>query len=171
LSVAALAQNPITADSPYQVSYAANLAVGESFINIINSGASGQNICASAYAFLPDGQMFSCCACEVPPDNLVTLGVNKDLQNNYAQTSVVIKLIATVGGNCATSAGMLQLPAPGMVAYNTTLQLVGNTNTYNAVNQPFVPSTLNISEFRNLTSVCATDFAGGGFCSSCKPRP
>ena len=57
-----------------QVSYAANLDHGESFINIINTGANGApqfgpgfggagvgNICVNVYAFSADEQLVSCC--------------------------------------------------------------------------------------------------------------
>ena len=40
-SAVAYAQNPITADSPYQIRYASNLTVGDSAVNISNTGAHG----------------------------------------------------------------------------------------------------------------------------------
>ncbi|HEY1242284.1 MAG TPA: hypothetical protein VGF16_17090 [Bryobacteraceae bacterium] len=168
-AMAALAQN--TADVPYQVSIAVNPLAGESPINITNSGASAAaNICVSLYTFNPSAQMVSCCSCQVAPDALVSLGVNKDLTNNAVQTSVVIKLVATTpGGACAASAGTPGTPANGLVAYLTTLQAAGNAGTYNAVNQTFVPSSLSAAEYANLTSVCTTKFGGGGLCASCNP--
>ncbi len=172
LAMVAFAQN--TADVPFQVSVAANPSAGESPVNITNSGASaGGNICVSVYTLLPSAQMVSCCSCQVAPDSLVTLGVNKDLTNNTAvNTSVVIKLVATTpGGTCAASAGTQGTLANGLVAYLTTLQVVGNTNTYNAVNQTFVPSSLSAAEYTHLTNVCTANFGGGGLCSSCNPAP
>jgi hypothetical protein len=168
-AMAAFAQN--TADVPFQVSVAANPTAGESPINITNSGASAAtNICVSLYTLNPSAQMVSCCSCQVAPDALVTLGVNKDLTNNTVQTSVVIKLVATTpGGTCAASAGTPGTPANGLVAYLTTLQAVGNTNTYNAVNQTFVPSSLSTAEYAHLTNVCIANFGGGGLCGSCNP--
>jgi hypothetical protein len=168
-AMAAFAQN--TADVPFQVNIAANPLAGESPINITNSGASAAtNICVSLYTMTPSAQMVSCCSCQVAPDALVTLGVNKDLTNNGVQTSVVIKLVATIpGGTCAASAGIPGTPANGLVAYLTTLQAAGNANTFNAVNQPFVPSSLSAAEYANLTSVCSAKFAGGGLCGSCNP--
>ena len=168
-AIVALGQN--TADVPFQVSVATNLSAGESPINLTNSGASAAtNICVSLYTLLPNSQMVSCCSCQVAPDGLVTLGVNKDLTNNAVQTSVVIKLVATTPvGTCAASAGTTGTQANGLVAYLTTLSPVANTGTYNATNQTFVASSLSPAEYTHLTSVCSTNFGGGGLCSSCNP--
>lgn len=89
---------------------------------------------------------------------------------NFAQTSVVIKLVATTpGGTCASSAGTQGKLANGAVAHATTLQPVGSTNIYDAVSQTFVPSTLSAAEYTHLTNVCAANFRGGGLCNSCNP--
>jgi len=48
VSAVAFAQNPITADSPYQVGYAANLNVGTSVVNLSNSGAAAASSPRSA---------------------------------------------------------------------------------------------------------------------------
>src|SRR5579863_4455329 len=123
----AFAQNPITADAPFQVRYAANLAAGESVINITNTGATGGNICVNVYAFSPDEQEVSCCSCNVTPNALVNLGVNRDLISNTLTpahpTSVVVKLLATSGGSCnaATAGSGSSALAPGMAAWGTTL--------------------------------------------------
>src|SRR5664279_81159 len=90
-TMVAFAQNPITADSPFQVRYAANPAGGESYINIVNTGANGApllgpgfggaagNTCVNVYAFSPDEQLISCCSCLITPNGVVNLGVNRDL--------------------------------------------------------------------------------------------
>src|SRR5438105_5887097 len=65
-SVAAFAQ---AADTPFQVRYASNLAIGDSVVNITNTGASSTvafptqngNLCANVYTFSPDEQLISCC--------------------------------------------------------------------------------------------------------------
>jgi hypothetical protein len=166
----AVASATIFIGNPLQITYAANPLAGETPVNISNSGASGGNICVSLYTFLPSAQMVSCCSCQVSPNAAVTLGVNKDLTKNAVQTSVVIKLVATTpGGACASSAGTPGTLANGAVAYATTLQPAGSTNTFNPVNQPFVPSTLSAAEYANLTSVCSTKFGGGGLCAGCNP--
>ena len=76
-SAATFAQSNSTSDSPFQVRYASNLNVGDSVINITNSGAHGAGlssgtsaattgaICVNVYTFAPDEQMVSCCSCPV----------------------------------------------------------------------------------------------------------
>jgi hypothetical protein len=112
-AIAAFAQNPITADSPFQVRYAADLNIGESYINITNTGANGTsllgpgfgatyagNICVNVYAFDPDEEMIACCSCLVTPDQTVNLGVNADLTvktlTGVPETSVTVKLLASL---------------------------------------------------------------------------
>jgi hypothetical protein len=124
LSMVALAQ----ADHPFQIHYAANLASGDSVINITNSGANGAsltgpgfggaagNLCVNVYAFSPDEQLVSCCSCLVTPNGLVSLSVNNDLISNtltgVRPSSVVIKLVSIVAGTdgtgttCTNSAAM-----------------------------------------------------------------
>jgi hypothetical protein len=113
-AIAAFAQNPITADSPFQVRYAANLNIGESYINIVNTGANGApllgpgfgaasgNICVNVYAFSSDEQLVSCCSCFVTPNAVVNLGVNRDLTvktlTGVVPSSVTVKLLATLAG-------------------------------------------------------------------------
>jgi len=122
LSVVAFAQPNVTVDTPFQVRYASNLNVGDSVINITNSGARGAGlaagtsaattgaICVNVYAFSPDEQMISCCSCPVTPNGLVSLSARQDLISNTltpaVPTSIVVKLLASVpqGGSCSSSA-------------------------------------------------------------------
>src|SRR3954447_5071177 len=132
------------ADAPFQVRYAANLNLGESYVNISNTGANGApllgpgfggavgNICANVYAFSPDEQLISCCSCLVTPNGLVNLGVVRDLTSKtltgVIPTSVVVKALATLAGangsgtSCTNSAATATMTAavPGMLAWQTT---------------------------------------------------
>jgi len=194
-AMAAFAQNPIAADSPFQVSYAANPAAGESYINIINDGANGAALlgpgfgpqpgalCVNVYAFDPGEEEIACCSCWLSPNSVKNLGVNRDLttntQNGVVPPSVVIKLVATLAGgdgtgtscgNSAALAGTAAEPlATGMVAYGTTPQPVG-TSTYNAVEHSFIPGTLSAGELASITGRCAAIIGNDtlyGICKSC----
>jgi hypothetical protein len=107
-------QNPVTVDARFQVRYASNLTLGDSVVNITNTGANGAplfgpgfgtgegNICVNVYAFSPDEQLISCCSCPVTPNGLVHLTANNDLVSNtltgIRPDSIVIKLVATATG-------------------------------------------------------------------------
>jgi len=102
LSIPVFAQNPITADSPFQVRYAANLNLYDSFINITNTGATvangvSQNLCENIYVFDPQEEEIACCTCTVTPNGLVSASVQKDLISNphtpAIPTAVVIELV------------------------------------------------------------------------------
>ena len=168
-SVVALAQNPITADSPYQIRYASNLANGDAVVNISNTGSRGGvtlqagtraniggAICANVYVFDAAEEIVSCCSCPVTPNGLVSLSAKRDLISNPVTpaipTSIVIKLVATVpvGGSCSNSAGAIATatPANGMVAWGTSLH--ANTSaaagTYEVTETAFTPAGLDDSE-------------------------
>jgi hypothetical protein len=171
LSFVVFAQNPITADSPFQVRYAANLNLGESWVNIVNTGAQGAQlaaipqailgrpdlwpaqvvgtICANVYIFTPDEQMLSCCTCPVTPNQVVHLGANRDLISNPLTpvtnvTSVTIKVLGTapVGGTCnAAAPGAL---ATGLAAWGTTLHTGAPGVTAPQITETaFTPATLS----------------------------
>ena len=191
-SVVALAQNPVTADSPFQVRYASNLAIGDSVVNITNTGARGGvafqsgttaniggSICANVYTFSPDEQLISCCSCPVTPNGLVSLSARNDLISNTltpgVPTSIVIKLLATVpvGGSCtnsAAAAGRATL-APGMAAWGTTIHATPVAGTYAVTETAFTPSSLSASELSRISNLCAFIVANGsgfGICKSCR---
>jgi hypothetical protein len=195
LAAVALAQ-PATLDSPFQIRYAANLFVGESWINISNSGANGApllgpgfggavgNICVNVYAFSPDEQLISCCSCLVTPAGLVNLGVNRDLTSRtltgVIPTSAVIKLYSTLAGtggtgtNCSNSAATVgtAAAAPGMLAWGTTIHNAPpGVQAYNVTETPFRPSTLSAGELASIGGRCAAILGNGsgfGVCSSCR---
>ena len=197
LTMAAFAQNPITADSPFQVRYAANLTAGESFIDISNTGANGApllgpgfggavgNLCVNVYAFSPDEQLISCCSCLVTPNGLVHLGVNADLTSKtltgVIPTSVVVKLVASLAGaggsgtsctNSAALAGGDGFPvAKGMVAWGTTLHPAVPAGTFATTETAFTPASLSAGELASISGRCAGILGNGsgfGICNSCK---
>src|ERR1017187_8129554 len=96
------------------VRYAANLNIGESYIDIGNDGANGApllgpgfgaasgNLCVNVYAFDPGEELVSCCPCLITPAQTVHLGVRADLISKtltgLVPTSVTVKLVATLAG-------------------------------------------------------------------------
>ena len=188
-STIALAQPNVTLDSPYQVRYASNLNIGDSVINITNSGARGAGlaagtsasttgaICVNVYAFSPDEQMISCCSCPVTPNGLVSLSARADLISNTltpaVPTSIVVKLLAStpVGGSCSGSAASPGALTSGMAAWGTTLHATPTAGTYAVAETAFSPATLSAGELTRLTALCTFINANGsgfGICRSCR---
>jgi len=190
--VVAYAQ-PTTADGPYHVSYASNLTIGDSVINITNDGASGAgigsgiaasvtgSICANVYSYNADEQVVSCCSCPVTPNGLVSLSVKNDILTNLltggSPTSLVIKILATapVGGSCNNSALLAGTPtlATGLVIWGTHLH--ANTSaaagTYGVTETAFVPATLSAAEEARLAYGCGVVQnvgSGLGVCNACR---
>ena len=190
-SAFAFAQNPITADTSFQVHYASNLTAGDSVINISNTGATGSalqtgtaatvpgSLCVNVYTFAPDEQEVSCCSCPVTPNGLVSLSVKNDLINNVltpaVPTSVVVKLLATIpqGGSCtnsAASAAPVVAPA-GLVAWGTTVHAGSTAGTFVTTETAFTPATLSAGELTKLTTFCNFNIVQGsgfGVCNSCR---
>ena len=191
LSMVAFAQPPATVDTQYQVRYIANLNLGDSVINITNSGARGAGlaagttaattgaICVNVYAFSPDEQMISCCSCAVTPNGLVSLSARRDLVNNTltpaVPTAIVVKLYASTPSKAGTCAGSAAAPSgltPGMVAWGTTVHAGAAPVSEAAITETqFLPATLSLGEQDRLTSLCTFINANGsgfGVCSSCR---
>ncbi len=192
-TIAAYAQPNATADTPYQVTYASNLTIGDSVINITNSGAHGAGtgsgtsasvtgaICVNVYVYDPSEEVVACCSCPVTPNGLVSLSAQKDLIVNPLTrgnpTSIVIKLLATapVGGSCNNSALLAGTPTivSGMLAWGTTL--TANTSaaagTYAVIPTVVKPATLSAGEEARLAYGCgvvANVGSGFGVCNSCR---
>ena len=194
LSGAAYAQT-VSADAPFQVRYASNVSLGDSVINITNTGAIGDSlygpgigggtgtICVNVYAMAPDEQLMACCSCSVTPSALVSLSVVRDLLSNTLTSvrpmSLVVKLLATQAGtggndsNCtnsaATSAATAVL-ATGLAAWGTTIRSSPATATV-VTETPFTPATLSGGEFASLTNRCAFIIGNAspfGICRSCQ---
>jgi hypothetical protein len=183
-------------DSPFQVRYAANLNLGESYINITNTGANGApllgpgfggavgNICVNVYAFSPDEQLISCCSCLVTPNGLVNLGVVRDLTSKtltgVIPTSVVVKMISTLAGtggsgtSCTNSAATVPTATKvnGLLAWGTTIHNApAAVPGYAVTETPFSPATLSEGEQASVAGRCAAILGNGsgfGICRSCQ---
>src|ERR1700683_3834377 len=180
LSTAAFAQPNATLDSPFQVRYAANLNIGESYIDITNTGANGApllgpgfggasgNICVNVYAFDPSEELISCCSCLITPDQTVNLGVNMDLTaktlTGVVPTSVTVKLLATLAGSggggtsCTNTAATATIAtiANGMAAWGTTLHATPTAGNFATTERGFTGATLSAGELASITGRCAT---------------
>ena len=184
-------------DSPFQVRYASNLAIGDSVVNFTNAGSSStdtglatgapQNgdICANIYAYSPDEQLVSCCSCNVTPNALNSLSAKNDLASNtltpIIPSALVIKVLATEGGaRCtaskAASVKVEELRA-GLLAWGTTIHALPVTagtpaTTYGVTETAFsTPATLSPTELSRMTQLCSFIRANGsgyGICKSCK---
>jgi hypothetical protein len=189
-SITVLATPPPPA-SCFFVSYAANLSVGESYINLVNTGAAGApalgpglglpvgNICVNVYAFDPSEEEISCCSCLLTPNQVANLGVNRDIvintQTGVTPPSVVIKLVCTLAGgdgtgtSCNQNAAVQGFQTPSLAAFGTTPQPAGTK--YSQVEHAFVAGTLSAGEYASITGRCAAIMGNGsgyGICHSCQ---
>ncbi len=174
----------------FQVRYSSNLAIGDSVVNITNTGTSSTgafptqngNICANVYTFSPDEQLISCCTCKVTPNGLVSLSARNDLISNTltpgVPTSIVVKLVASNATVCnASTVGTAgNLLVPGMAAFGTTIHALPVTSgtpatTYGMTETAFTSATLSRAELYRITTLCGfiqTDGSGFGICKSCR---
>jgi hypothetical protein len=189
----AAAQPPASpaTDTTFQVKYAANLNIGESWLNISNTGANGAAVlgpgfgtpagvmCANVYAFSPDEQLIYCCSCVVTPNALVNMGVARDLTSHtltqVVPNSVVVKIVGTLadkGGtvasgtacnNSAALAGGAQFPlASGIVAWGTTVHNgPAGVPQYGVTETAFTPASLSAGELASITGRCASNIGNG----------
>lgn len=194
MAISASAQTA-TVDSPFQLRYATNLNIADSYVNITNDGANGASlsnptvgsICANVYAFSPDQQMVSCCSCLITPNGLVTLSALQDLINNTLTpakpNSIVVKLLSTlpVAGTCNPAAVGTAAIVSGMLAWGTTAHALKEikvskgtttiqTKGYQITESPFSPATLSAGELSKIATTCTNiQLMGSGFgiCGSC----
>jgi len=174
LAAVAYCQSPAVLDGPFQVRYAANLAFGTSYMDIINDGFNGVsslgpgfgtgnvNMCANLYFIDPGEELISCCSCTVTPDQTVGLDVVKELTNGGKGTingqlpaSVTIKLVGSVGTCATNSPATAYTPGVGLVGFGTTLHATPVTGTYATTETPFIPASLSASELTSLQQRCA----------------
>jgi hypothetical protein len=193
-STAAFAQSldnvSITPSDYFQISYAANLNIGDSFVDITNSGAtvisaapngiqvdpgSALNLCANVYTFDPQEELISCCSCSITPNALQSLSVVGSLISNpltpAIPTAVVTKIVSTVQiGTC--NAGVPGIPAHGLLAWGTTLHQNTSTaaSSYSVTETPFSQAALTLAEYAHVVSFCGfiqADGSGFGLCKGC----
>ena len=154
ITVVALAQPMFgqPADA-FQVRYAVNLNIGDSYIDITNAGSSGGSICVNVYTFSPDEQLISCCACPVTPNGLESLSARNDLISNTltpaVPTAIVVKLLASTGSTgCNAATPTAADLVPGMRAWGTTLHLNTTTTTprYDTTETEFSPAAVAVLE-------------------------
>jgi hypothetical protein len=168
LSIASLAQNPITADSPFQTLYFTNIKTGGSAVTMADTGATGasSSMCVNFYASSSNtGDVVSCCSCLITPHSVNSVQLKTILLGvSPLPNSVELEAIATVGPTCnpGSSSGTL---ATGLTAWGTTAHNVANAKTYYYTETAFTPSTLSASEYDHLASQC--NFLKGGMCGSC----
>ncbi len=194
LVAGASAKAGIFVGAAFQLSYAANLAIGESYIDLSNSGSNGAsllgpgaggavgNICVNVYGFSPDEQLISCCSCLITPNAIVNLGVVRDMMQNtltgVVPSSVAIMLVSTLAGSdgegtaCTNTAAIIspdQL-AGSTLAWGTTVHSDSGSG-FAVVERPFAQGTLSAGELASLTRRCAGILGDGssrGVCASCR---
>jgi len=174
------APNVAAPSDAFQVRYASNLNIGDSFINITNAGTQGGdhtsgNICTNVYTFAPDEQLISCCSCVVTPNAGVSLSARNDLISNTltpaVPNSIVIKLIATAGAACNASAVTTANLAGGMRAWGTTLHATPTAGAYATTETEFSPAGLSAEELARIAGECGfiqRNGSGYGICRSCR---
>jgi hypothetical protein len=173
LSTVAFSQT-IGPDDAFLVRYAANLNIGDSVVNVTNTGTSGGNLCANVYTFDPAEELISCCTCSVTPNGLQSLSVRNSLISNTLTaaipTSVVIKMVASTG-TCNASAVTVAGLAPGLRAWGTTIHALPTSPVaYGVTETGFAPGGLVASELAHITSFCGFIQAigsGFGICKGC----
>jgi len=164
-------------DDSMQVRYATNLAIGDSVVNITNTGTSGGNLCANIYTFDPAEELVSCCSCTITPNGLQSISVLRSLISNTLTlaipTSVVVKVVAStpVASTCNAANVTADTLAPGLRAWGTTLhQLPTSVPSYSITETAFSNGGLVAPELLHLTSFCGFIQAiGGGYgiCRGC----
>lgn len=157
-----------------QIKYFSNLNIGDGYVNITNSGASGGNLCANVYTFDPAEELISCCTCSVTPNALQSLSVIQSLISNpltpAIPTAVTVKIVTTAG-TCNASVINPNSLAPGLLAWGTSLHAAPTvTPTYALTETAFSPAILSLADFVHISATCGFIRANGsgfGICGGC----
>ena len=180
-SAAAFAQYDV--DDPTQVHYFSNLNIGDSVINVTNTGANGtvngtSDICVNVYTFAPDEQEISCCSCEVSVNALQNISVVSDLISNVltpsVPTSVTVELHATAVPSTGCDATKAGTGADGLRAWGTTLHAAPTTPvSYQVTETAFLTSDIlggpggQVTTNAQLCKFIGILGSGFGICGSC----
>lgn len=180
LTTAAIAQINTANPDAYQHRYAANLAVGDSFVNLTNAGANGGDfavngdICANVYVIDPAQEVIACCACPLTPGHLKTLSAKKDLVVNTltpgVPTAITVQIIASKGTSCNAATVSAASLTSGLGAWMTTPHATPS-GTYTMTETPFASAPLSQDQFTKLTTYCGwikSNGSGYGICNACK---
>lgn len=159
----------------FQVKYAANLAAGQSVVNISNENPNQLAICANVYVFAEDEQLIACCTCPITPNGLATLSVQNDLISNTltpgVPNAVTVELLATAPGVSGTcNAGAPGGAVAGMRAWGTTLHAAPG-GAFQVTEAKFSQVVLSASEENRTVSLCnfiQADGSGYGICAPCR---
>ena len=176
LAFSAVAFGQYAVDDPTQVHYFSNLNIGDSVINMTNSGASGATICVNVYTFAPDEQEISCCSCPITVNGLASLSVLGDLTSNVltpsVPNSVTVELSATTLPGTGCNAAVPGTPAIGLRAWGTDLHAAPTTPvSYQVTETPFLTSDLGPAQIASNATLChfiGVLGSGFGICKSCR---
>jgi hypothetical protein len=183
------AQNPITEDGPYKVTYFSNnsgpvAGAPDQDIELVNTGALGNglpnndtigNICSSIYVFDNNQEMIACCACRTTPNGLASASVGTQLTNNPVTSVVpvagVIKILNTAATTiCDPTTVTTQTLVPGIVGFSSHLKVTGGATF---LTETAIPNaTLSAGEFFFLQTACSFVRylgSGKGTCSCTVP--
>jgi hypothetical protein len=124
---------PVPPDG-FQVAYAANLTIADSFINATNAGTVGGfdaadlfgrpfgGICVNAYYFDPNEELLSCCSCYISPNGLHSFSLQKDFLGNLltpgTENAGTVLLIASSANNASTNQCQGVAAAAGLCGNN-----------------------------------------------------
>jgi hypothetical protein len=182
IEISAVAQVVVSPPDAYQIGYAANLSVADSFVDLTNVGTAGGSdpagdICANVYVFASDQQLIECCSCLLTPNHLQALSAQGDLTSKTLTPgvpgSITIGLVATtpVGGGCNPAAVDATTLAPGLRVWGTTIHAAPG-GSFGTTEFPFSIASLSDTELAKITSTCGfiqADGSGYGLCKSCRP--
>jgi len=149
----------------YSGGVASSESSGKGTVQIVNTGASGGNLCADIYVFDPHEELKECCRCTTTPDGLLTLTI-AELTNNPANgiysPNGVIKIVSDAGSNCNETS---PIPTPELRSW------IANPNGGGATESEFEATPLSAQELSNLKVLCSgiANQSGPGVCGHGNP--